>query len=66
METESDDLKTLEQACQAVFGGVMAISPELYGKALQRVAELCNREVDSSFKTEVRGVLATFDDCSLD
>lgn len=51
---------TLEQACLMVLGGVGAISPELYGEALKEIAELTGRELDTQFKRDVAGVLATF------
>lgn len=37
----------------SVFGGIGAMSPELYEEALRRVAEQCGRLVDEMFRSEV-------------
>ena len=37
----------------SVFGGIGAMSPELYEEALRRVAEQCGRVVDEMFRNEV-------------
>ena len=47
---------TLEHAYDLVFGGVLAISPELYGQGVQKLADLVGRENDEAFKQDVRNV----------
>ena len=37
----------------SVFGGIGAMSPELYEEALRRIAEQCGRVVDEMFRNEV-------------
>ena len=48
-----------------VLGGVMAISPGLYHKALERIAELMGRENDEEFRKEIREYEKTLP-CDLD
>lgn len=56
---------SLKDACTVVFGGVGAISPELYHKALQEVAKLCDCPLDDQFMIEVENVLKEMP-CPLD
>ena len=44
---------TTKEACTITFGGIGAISPELYKITLQQVATLCNRTLDEQFKSEI-------------
>jgi hypothetical protein len=37
----------------SVFGGICAMSPDLYEEALRLVAEQCGRVVDEMFRNEV-------------
>lgn len=47
------------------FAGIGAISPRLYGSALQSIAEMVGRTMDDTFREEVRGILETLP-CPLD
>ena len=44
----------LKQVYSSVLGGVGAISPDLYEKALEIMAAMCERELDDDFREEVR------------
>lgn len=56
---------SLKDACTTILGGVGAMSPELYGGALQKIAEMTGRTVDEQFKSEVTECLKTLP-CPLD
>lgn len=51
---------SLNDACHLIFGGVSAASPEIYRTLLSLVAHLCGRNVDDSFRAEVRSVVSSF------
>lgn len=60
-QTESSSpLCSLDCACRIVLGGVMAISPELYGQSLDKIAEMTGRVNDQQFRSDVIGVLKAF------
>lgn len=61
----SESTITLTEAYEMVLGGVMAISPDLYRSALQKMAELTGREVDAAFIAEV-GEVGRSMPCDLD
>jgi len=56
---------SLDEACMIILGGVGAISPRLYGMALDQIAEMTGRTNDEKFRSDVTGVLRTFP-CPLD
>lgn len=56
---------SLDDACWMVLGGVGAMSPELYGQALDKIAEMTGRVHDAQFRCDVTDVLMTFP-CPLD
>lgn len=55
----------LQELVVYTFAGVGAISPRLYGSALQSIAEMIGRTVDDGFKKEVADIIRTLP-CSLD
>lgn len=56
---------TLATAYDSVLGGVLSISPELYGTALDRIAKMLDRENNEAFRAEVRAHELTLP-CDLD
>jgi hypothetical protein len=56
---------TLKAAVQAIFGGVGAMSPDLYEAALKSVAQLCDCTVDQKFRDDVMNIIRHMP-CSLD
>ena len=56
---------SLDAAYNSVLGGVMAISPELYTKALHQIAVLCQCPVDYNFIEKVKAYEKTLP-CDLD
>lgn len=56
---------SLDDACMMILGGVGAISPRLYGMALDKIAAMTGRANDETFRSDVTGVLRTFP-CPLD
>lgn len=56
---------SLKDACTVFFGGVGAMSPELYAETLESVAQLCGRTVDDQFRSEVTEILKQMP-CPLD
>lgn len=55
----------LKATCHAMFGGVGAMSPELFEKSVQRLATMAGREADRQFRIEVNEILTKIP-CSLD
>ena len=55
-EKQRDQLRI---AYVSVLGGVIAISPELYGQAMTRIAAMVGRVDDESFRSDVRAMQAT-------
>lgn len=55
----------LQDAYMAILGGVMAISPDLYDKALDKIARLSGRTNDEKFKKEVYEISKSMP-CDLD
>lgn len=49
----SEQTIPLVVAYEIVLGGVMAISPELYAEALNRMAAMSGRENNDAFKADV-------------
>lgn len=52
--------ETLKSYCTYYFGGIGAISPEIYQVYLEEIAKLSNRECNEEFKKEVSDILKTF------
>lgn len=65
VEERNIPVSSLKEACTIVFGGVGAMSPEIYSKALEKVADMCDRLVDDDFRSEVADVLKDLP-CPLD
>jgi hypothetical protein len=47
-------IDSLAKAYETHLGGVLAISPELYGRALDAIAQRLGRQNDEAFRVEVR------------
>ncbi|CAB4191840.1 hypothetical protein UFOVP1229_166 [uncultured Caudovirales phage] len=48
------DAQHLELACESIFGGVGACSPEIYETLIEKVAKMCGRSIDDKFREDVK------------
>ena len=55
----------LKAAVISILGGVGACSPRLYGQALEKIAAMTGRTVDTAFRSEVSAILGTMP-CPMD
>lgn len=51
---------SLEDATRAAFAGVLAITPEVYEKKMQWIAQVTGLELDDDLRKEVHAVMESW------
>lgn len=65
-EAEQDyTARQLELACESIFSGVSACSPEIYETLIGNVAKVCGRSIDDKFREDVKNAISKLP-CPLD